>query len=75
MNATEIVIREVQGDGGFQGGSFLLNALVSLVKRRICILMVRFCRSTKLVEMWSGSGSPVPTLDITSAIRGGEYLP
>jgi hypothetical protein len=48
----------------FRLSSFLLKAFVSLVKRRMCILIVRFCRSTKDVEIWSGSGLPERTLDI-----------
>ena len=38
---------------------------MSRVKRRSCIRIVRFCRSTKLVEICSASGSPDRTLDIT----------
>jgi hypothetical protein len=49
----------------------LLKAFVSRVKRRIAILIVKFWRSTKLVEIWSGSGSPCRTLDITPEMRGG----
>jgi hypothetical protein len=33
--------------------TFLLKAFVSRVKRRILIRMVKFCRSTKLVEICS----------------------
>jgi hypothetical protein len=35
--------------------AFLLKALVSRVNRRIDIRMVKFCRSTWLVEMCRGS--------------------
>ena len=51
--------------------NFLLKAFVRRVKRRIAIHIVRFCRSTKEVLIWSGSGSPVRTLDITPEMRGG----
>ena len=57
----------------FRLSSFLLKTLVSRVNLRICILIVRFC-SMKDVDMRFGSGLPERTLDITSTIRGGEYL-
>jgi hypothetical protein len=36
--------------------SFLLKAFVSCVNRSIAIRMVKFCRSTKDVLIWSGPG-------------------
>ena len=51
MHAAEIVVGEMQRDGGFQVHYFLLKAFVRRVKRRIAIRIVRFWRSTKLVEM------------------------
>ena len=39
----------------------LEKALVSRVNRRMCIRMVRFARSTKLVQMCSGLGLPLRT--------------
>jgi len=56
----------------FRFSSFRENPLVSRVKRLSCIRMVKFCRSTKLVEMCLGSGTPLRTLDITSVILGGS---
>ena len=47
---------------------FFENAFVSLVKRRIPIRMLRFCRSAYDVEMCSGSGSP----HFTSPVACGE---
>ena len=38
--------------------NFFENALVNLVKRRICIRMVRFWRSTNDVLMCFSSGRP-----------------
>jgi hypothetical protein len=42
----------------FRFSIFLLKALVNLVNRRMDILIVRFWRSLKLVEMWASSGAP-----------------
>lgn len=39
--------------------SILLNAFVIRVNRRIRLRIVRFCRSTKHVETWAGSGLPL----------------
>jgi hypothetical protein len=47
MNTAEIVVGKMQSNRGLQCDSFLLNAFVSRVKRRIAIRIVRFCRSTK----------------------------
>jgi len=41
--------------------SFFEKALVSLVNRLILILIVRFCRSAKLVEILEVSGLPIMT--------------
>lgn len=61
MNAAEIVIREMQGARGFQIQQFLAESIrqsrKSVNRRRI----VRSCRSTKLVGMFSGSGFPERT--------------
>ena len=43
----------------FKLSSFLLNALVNLVKRRICIRMVKFCRSMCEVDINAALGFPV----------------
>ena len=39
--------------------NFFENAFVSRVNRLLCILSVKFDRSTYDVEMWAGSGLPV----------------
>ena len=44
------------------------------MNRRICIRMVKFCRSMCDVQMRAGSGSPDRTFDITSTIGLGEYF-
>jgi hypothetical protein len=54
--------------------SFLLNALVSLVNRRMLMRIVRFCRSTSDVEMCSGSGDPLTFLIVTFLHGAGLYL-
>ena len=46
MDTRKIVMHEMQGNGVFKVLIFLLNPLVSRVKRRIPIRMVRFWRST-----------------------------
>ena len=46
MDAAEVVVHVVKSDRGNVVSIFLENALVSRVKRRICILIVRFCRSS-----------------------------
>lgn len=51
VNAAEIVAHEVQRNRVRVVINFLEKALVSRAKRRIFIRIVRFCRSTKLVEM------------------------
>ena len=53
MNAAEIVIGKVQGDGSPQVLHFLEKALVSLVSLRICIRIVRFWRSICDVQIRS----------------------
>lgn len=45
VDAHEIVVHEVDGDGVRVVLDLLLNAFVSLVKRRMPIRMDRFCRS------------------------------
>ena len=50
--------------------SFLLKPLVNLVKRRMCILIVRFDRSTNLVEMCFGSGLPMISFEIQADALG-----
>jgi hypothetical protein len=46
MNLDEIVVHEMQADSRYMVSSVFEKPLVSLVNRRICILMVRFWRST-----------------------------
>jgi len=66
---------KMHNHGRFEIVSFLLKALVSLVKRRICIRIVRFCLSTKDVEVMPKSGLPVIYDFSTFTTLGGEYLP
>ena len=53
--------------------SFFEKALVSRVNRRTPILRLRFCRSTKLVEMKSSLGSPVTGTRWAAWHCGGLY--
>jgi hypothetical protein len=55
----------MQASRGFQVCQFLAESIVSRVNLRTAIRIVKFCLSTKLVEMCSGSGFPVRTLDRT----------
>ncbi len=80
MNATEIVIREVQGDGGFQVRQLLAERIGESGKaphlhtHGQLLPLDKAGRDVVRIGI-AGSGSPVHTLDIISAIRGGEYLP
>jgi hypothetical protein len=47
----EIIVGEMQADSGFQVQWLPAEAFVSRVNLRSCILIVKFCLSTKLVEM------------------------
>ena len=52
---------------------FLLNAFVRRVSRRMCMRMVRFCRSTIDVEIRSNFGAPkIGVFLMKSASRGGS---
>jgi hypothetical protein len=53
MHAYEIVMGEMQGYRRLKFSTFLLKPLVRRVNRRMDMRMVRFCRSTRLVEMWA----------------------
>jgi len=53
--------------------TFLENAFVSLVKRLICILMVRFCRSTYEVHIFCGSGLPTIYSLVTESSAENAY--
>lgn len=46
VDSAEEVVHEVDAYAVVRFSTFLLNALVSLVNRRIDIRVVRFCRST-----------------------------
>ena len=46
VDSAEIVVLKWTLTAAVRFSTFLLNALVSLVNRRIDIRMVRFCRST-----------------------------
>jgi hypothetical protein len=58
VDADEIVIGEVQSHGVDVVLDLFEKPLVSRVKRRMCIRIVRFWRSTYDVETWRGSGRP-----------------
>lgn len=51
MNLAEVVPREVERDRRFVVFQLLLKAFVIRIKRRICIRIVTFCRSTRLVNL------------------------
>jgi hypothetical protein len=55
--------------------SDLENALVKRVRRRICMRIVRFWRSTYEVLTFDGSGLPTTVCASVLVIFGGEYLP
>jgi hypothetical protein len=50
-------VGEVEREPAARFSTFLEKASVSRVNRRMLIRMVRFCRSTKLVLMFSGSAN------------------
>ena len=59
MNAAKGIEREMQRQRSFQIIPLLRKRTRQPVSRRIMIRIVKFCRSTKDVLMWLGSGSPV----------------
>jgi hypothetical protein len=72
MNAAEIVIREMQGDSGFQVLQLARESVREPGQPPKLHSHRKVCLSTKLVDMCFGSGTPLRTLDITSVILGGE---
>jgi len=59
MNAAKGIEREMQRQRSFQIIPLLRKRTPQLVSPLIMIRIVKFCRSTKDVLMWLGSGSPV----------------
>lgn len=59
MDAAEVVIGMIDGYRVTVVLEFLRERTVRRVKRVTPILKLRFCRSTKLVEMCFGSGLPL----------------
>ena len=72
MDAPEIVIHEIKRKDVLVIVELLAKAIGQPVKRRMLIRMVRFCRSTYDVEMWSGSGRP--RITVLSAPRHSAEL-
>lgn len=59
VNTAEIVVHKIQGHGMTVILNLFADPFVSRVKRRMPMRIVRFWRSTKLVEMCAGSGLPL----------------
>jgi len=57
MNPAEVVIGGVQAARSPQISNFLEEPFVNRVNRRICILIVKFSRSTMLVQIRAGPRS------------------
>ena len=72
MNTAEVVVGEMQRDSALWFSSFFENALVNRVRRRICIRIVRFCRSTCEVQILEGSGSPLTATGTASPCGPGN---
>jgi len=71
--AAKVVPGEVQRDGGAEVRRFFKKAFVSRVKRRMCLRIVRFWRSTPEVLIRSKLGHPrIAVLRMKSASRGGS---
>jgi hypothetical protein len=64
-------MRKMQGNRRPQVFKLLAEALVRRVKRLMLIRMVKFCRSTILVEIWTCSGFPAIIVRSTPVTRGG----
>jgi hypothetical protein len=61
VNAAEIIMHEVKGNSVLRFSTFFENAFVNQVNRRIAMRIVKFWRSTKLVETCFMAGLPVMT--------------
>jgi hypothetical protein len=73
VNAAEVVVGEVQAVGRPKVSHFFERAFVNRVKRRICILIVKFWRSTWLVQIFAGSGLPMTGTRSVCVTSGGLY--
>lgn len=75
MDTAEIVIREMQSNSGFQVFLPLLRERIREPGQflRICILIVRFCRSMCDVQMRSKSGIPALGTTPTPTTSAGDY--
>ena len=71
MQPDQIVMREMQGNRRLQVFKLLAESVGQARKRRMLIRMVKFCRSTKLVEIWACSGLPAITVRSAPVMRGG----
>jgi hypothetical protein len=63
---------EVQSDCGSMAVDILAKGVVSGVKRRICIRIVRFCRSMCEVQILAGFWFPPLTTGTASTVSAGE---
>jgi hypothetical protein len=61
--------REMQRQRSFQIIPLVRKRTRQLVSRRIMIRIVKFCRSTKDVLMWLGSGSPVRVFSTRDTLK------
>ena len=70
MNPAKVVVGEVEAVGGPRFSSFFLKPFVNRARRRMDMRIVRFWRSTMLVQIRLRSGFPMTgttSVDETSA--------
>lgn len=72
MELAEVVVSEVQRYRRSVVLGLFAEAIRELVSLRICIRMVRFWRSTWLVQIFVGSGFPLITTGIADTASAGE---
>ena len=58
MQPHKVVVRKVKRYPAQSFSTFFEKAFVNRVKRRMLMRIVKFWRSTRLVEMWASSGAP-----------------
>ena len=75
VNPHEVVVREVQRDRRPKVLDLLAESVGEAGKPGMLIRIVKFWRSTKLVEIWAGSGEPAIGMRPALVTRGGLYRP
>jgi hypothetical protein len=72
IDAAEVVISKWSASAAQRFSHFLLKAFLSRVNLRICMRIVRFFRSTRVLQTRSGLVLPITSSGTASTTSGGE---